>query len=228
MAEKFLEPQNPLKKIDTETGDINYIYPQTTAKQVIMDDDGTRLNTILNENILYLGDTGDGGTEVINADTWSGHTPTTFLSLVYPVGAIYMSINATSPETLFGFGTWERIKDTFLLSAGDTYNAGSTGGSAKHTLTINEMPSHGHLVYVWDAAGTTGNAYYYNGATKTTHSGARIYNATSSTWVASGSEALVAGSGRGDPSGGTNLIGSGSAHNNMPPYLAVYMWKRTA
>lgn len=47
MAEKFLEPQNPLKKIDETTGEIAYIYPLTTAKQVIMDDDGTRLNAVL-------------------------------------------------------------------------------------------------------------------------------------------------------------------------------------
>ena len=59
MAEYFKEPQNPLKKIDEATGDITYVYPMTTAKQVIMDDDGTRLNTILNEHILYLGDAED-------------------------------------------------------------------------------------------------------------------------------------------------------------------------
>ena len=50
---------------------------------------------------------------------------------IYPVGSIYMSVNSTSPETLFG-GTWVQIKDTFLLSAGDTYTAGNTGGSATH------------------------------------------------------------------------------------------------
>ena len=50
---------------------------------------------------------------------------------IYPVGSIYMSVNNTSPSTLFG-GTWEQIKDTFLLSAGNTYTAGNTGGSATH------------------------------------------------------------------------------------------------
>ena len=71
MAEYFLEPQNPLKKIDESTGDVYYIYPETTAKQVKMDN-GERLSTILNESILYLGDTEDGGAEVINADTLGG------------------------------------------------------------------------------------------------------------------------------------------------------------
>lgn len=73
MAEYFKEPQNPLKKIDETTGDITYVYPLTTAKQVIMDDDGTRLNTILNENILYLGDAEDEmSVALVDADTLDG------------------------------------------------------------------------------------------------------------------------------------------------------------
>ena len=61
----------------------------------------------------------------------------------YPVGAIYFSANSTSPASLFG-GTWTQLKDRFLLGAGDTYSAGSTGGEAEHTLTIPEMPPHRH------------------------------------------------------------------------------------
>lgn len=85
------------------------------------------------------------------------------INIVYPVGSIYMSVNSTSPASLFG-GTWERIKDRFLLAAGDTYSAGSTGGEAQHTLTVDEMPSHYHIgldidgVYVfgWDIGSKTG------------------------------------------------------------------------
>ena len=51
------------------------------------------------------------------------------IGMIYPVGSIYMSVNATSPASLFG-GTWEQLKDRFLLAAGDTYAAGSTGGEA--------------------------------------------------------------------------------------------------
>lgn len=68
------------------------------------------------------------------------------INIVYPVGSIYMSVNSTSPASLFG-GTWERIKDRFLLASGDTYSAGSTGGEAQHTLT-NNMPPY-LAVYVW-------------------------------------------------------------------------------
>lgn len=62
---------------------------------------------------------------------------------VYPVGSIYMSVNATDPGKLFG-GTWQRIKERFLLGAGDTHAAGNTGGEFEHTLTLDEMPSHIH------------------------------------------------------------------------------------
>ena len=63
--------------------------------------------------------------------------------LMYPVGSIYISVNSTSPATLFG-GTWEQIEDTFLLAAGSSYTAGDTGGEAIHVLTSDEMPSHKH------------------------------------------------------------------------------------
>lgn len=72
MAEIFNEPQEPLKKVDESTGNINYIYPLTTDKQVIMED-GSRLNTFVNKRMVYLGDTGESATEVINADTLGGH-----------------------------------------------------------------------------------------------------------------------------------------------------------
>lgn len=99
---------------------------------------------------------------------------------------------------LFGFGEWEQIKDTFLLSAGDTYTAGSTGGEATHTLSIEEMPSHLHNIsssLMW--ANQTGNV---QGGTKT-------YYARS--------EAQT-----------TQLAGGSKPHNNMPPYLTVYVWER--
>lgn len=62
---------------------------------------------------------------------------------LYPVGSIYMSVNSTNPSNYFG-GTWEQIKDRFLLACGSTYSNGSTGGETTHTLTVNEIPSHNH------------------------------------------------------------------------------------
>ena len=62
---------------------------------------------------------------------------------MYPVGSIYLSINSINPGILFG-GTWEQIKDSFLLAAGDIHEAGEIGGEETHTLTVEEIPSHTH------------------------------------------------------------------------------------
>ena len=128
----------------------------------------------------------------------------TLFDLVYPVGAIYMSVSSTSPAILFG-GTWEQIQNRFLLAAGSSYTAGNTGGEATHTLTKNEMPTHSHEIYsgYGDVVSNVSDAYRYQ------------------TWGSSD---------RGWKTGnlGTSNIGGGKAHNNMPPYLVVYMWKRTA
>lgn len=125
----------------------------------------------------------------------------TLLNLIYPVGSIYMSVNNVSPATFFG-GTWEQIQDRFLLAAGSTYTAGTTGGEAKHTLTEAEMPSHGH----WAAVVGGTEAY---GQTRTA-----VSHFTLSTSGYLDSSTLV-------------RTGGDAAHNNMPPYLAVYVWKRT-
>lgn len=74
----------------------------------------------------------------------SVETKENILKAVYPVGSIYMSMVETNPSVLFGFGTWEQVKDRFLLASGDDYNVGATGGEAKHTLTSDEMPTHKH------------------------------------------------------------------------------------
>lgn len=131
------------------------------------------------------------------------------LSDVYPVGSIYMSVNATSPATLFG-GTWQRLKDRFLLGAGDTYAAGSTGGEATHTLTAMEMPTHTH----------SGLYYTTSSGTKTTIALNAGEVAHKLSWSSK--------SGKDVAEIYTGAAGYSGAHNNMPPYLAVYMWVRTA
>ena len=64
-------------------------------------------------------------------------------SKLYPVGSVYISFNATDPSTLFG-GTWQRLKDTFLLANGDSYAPNTTGGSATKTIDVNNLPAHTH------------------------------------------------------------------------------------
>ena len=63
--------------------------------------------------------------------------------IIYPVNSVYMSFDDTDPSTIFG-GTWERVQGKFLLGASDSYNLGTTGGEATHTLSVNEMPTHNH------------------------------------------------------------------------------------
>ena len=130
----------------------------------------------------------------------------------YPVGSIYMSVNSTSPATLFG-GTWEQLEDRFLLAAGQTYTAGDTGGEAEHTLVKAELPAEQYRVgQDMSALGIQETWYltYANGPAPAANAGAKIHNSPIGAWAM------------------TEPLGSGQAHNNMPPYLAVYMWKRTA
>ena len=123
----------------------------------------------------------------------------TVFDMVYPVGSVYVSVNSTSPATLFG-GTWVQIKDKFLLSAGDTYKAGATGGEATHVLTVDEMPRHNHSIDNLNASGST-TPYMTVQAQEKKGYGGNVQ---------------------------TFFTGGGQAHNNMPPYIVVYIWQRTA
>ncbi len=69
----------------------------------------------------------------------------TTASKLYPIGSVYISFNSADPSTLFG-GTWQRLKDTFLLVNGDSYAPNTTGGSATKTIAVSNMPSHNHSV----------------------------------------------------------------------------------
>lgn len=146
---------------------------------------------------------------------------------IYPVGSIYMSVNATSPATLFG-GTWTQLKDRFLLGAGSTYENGTTGGEASHKLSANEMPSHAHDTpffnnmtnngeMVSDFEGVFGKGMTASAAKSLTGKSVIEMWWKEQTNNAEGNEYSYL----------TASKGGSVAHNNMPPYLAVYMWKRT-
>lgn len=130
---------------------------------------------------------------------------------IYPVGSIYMNVNETSPASLFG-GTWEQLKDRFLLGAGDTYAAGITGGEAKHKLTLKELPAHKH-----DGIRVAQN---FLTAWATENEGSAGGFELSELFKLNLREDLNKFSG--------DYVGNDQPHNNMPPYLAVYMWKRVA
>jgi len=129
------------------------------------------------------------------------NTINNYWKTIYPVGSIYMSVNSSfDPNTAFG-GTWVRIQDRFLLASGSSYTNGNTGGEATHTLTIDEMPSHNHNVNI----GVALNLDSRQGLVAS-HTPSAVDNVSRN----------------------TASTGGGQAHNNMPPYLVVMVWKRTA
>ena len=127
---------------------------------------------------------------------------TEICNVIYPIGSVYISINNIEPSSLFG-GTWEKLEDRFLLASGKTYTNGNIGGEATHKLTIDEMPSHTHTLYI-DAKGTTIPAWW-----------------TRHLFVQNDSPHQA------QPNNLTST-GNSQPHNNMPPYLVVNMWKRIA
>ena len=181
-----------------------------------------------------------------DARTPTSHTHTTsqitdLINVIYPIGSIYMSVNSTPPSTLFGVGTWVKIEGAFLLASGrieidtETYidfENGDTGGEAIHTLSVDEMPSHTHIQ---DAHNHTQNSHSHRLNNSTI-----IYNGSASGQIPNGSsKKYTTNSGNNvgtdgatatnQPQTATNQnTGGGQPHNNMPPYLAVNVWKRTA
>ncbi len=136
-----------------------------------------------------------------------------------PVGKYYISGDSTSPAELFG-GTWERLKDRFLLAAGNVYTAGSTGGEATHKLTVSEMPSHKHTMNQNKESETGYIPRGGDAASIGIHTDSDNAMNIGGTFTDRGANSTT--------NAVINSTGGGQAHNNMPPYLAVYMWKRVA
>ena len=143
---------------------------------------------------------------------------------IYPVGSIYISVNDVNPSELFG-GSWEQIKDRFLLAAGNTYNAGSVGGEATHKLTVDEIPTHTHQTKVRIDGQQSGSG--------DRNRGLMVSDVGLGSWDGEWCNSNTISDDMNDIDNKTahvknNNIGGDQPHNNMPPYLTVYMWKRTS
>ncbi|MBQ7105380.1 MAG: hypothetical protein IJN90_05940 [Bacilli bacterium] len=131
------------------------------------------------------------------------------LDYIYPIGSIYISVNNVNPAISFG-GTWEQVKDKFLLSAGDTYAGGATGGAATHTHGL----SNGYALI-----NPSANVAAIYGKIKTVSNWTDNFKSTISGKAASFS---------GNNTRGIALAGNSNSASSLPPYIAVYVWKRTA
>lgn len=203
-----------------------------TEDKLNLEVDNAKVECITSKNNKFsLDENGNLVVNSITANSGLTYNDTSICNLIYPVGSIYISVNSTDPNLLFG-GTWYQMKDKFLLGAGDVYTAGSTGGEATHTLTTAEMPSHTHT---WNQTSCTnpGNHSHDVGADKDGGAGTNRYSVHISGGSTVNNPEYYPSSGGGGShthtiAGENSTTGAGSAHNNMPPYTTVYMWKRTA
>ena len=152
--------------------------------------------------------------------------PASILLSVYPVGSYYLSDDSASPASLFG-GTWEQIKDRFLVGAGGTYAINTTGGAAththttgNHTLTLSEIPSHAHQTLVWHARNRNG---YPNGSSDTGNGVGGSGNYNEGYWRGS-NDYKEESTFRGGDSAHNH--GSTGSANSLPLYKAIYIWRR--
>ena len=213
-----------------ETGNISIEVPQPTIATKEEAEAGT-------DNTKFM-------TPLRTKEAIDAQTPSIMLDMVYPVGSIYLSTNATNPTVLFG-GTWEAYaQGRVLIGAGTgtdsrserkTFAAGSTGGEYNHQLTVGELASHNHSgSAAWTSLTGTLNIPNGQGKIQPTY-----YNATGI--VSVNGFANYIGNSTGGGGGGRvtinashshnltiNNIGNSAAHNNTQPYITCYIWHRIA
>ena len=177
------------------------------------------------------------GTVTVTKGDGSSTTFNSFkLDMCYPVGAIYMSTVATSPADLFG-GTWEAMPAGRVLLAQGTsewgveYQAGSTGGEHEHQLSVGELPAHEHKATVATATltGDVGHIAHDSQYGMTVHTGVFSVTTTSrGNGDSGGSAETIHFNGSHSHSVNISNAGNGQSHNNLQPYIAVFMWCRIA
>ncbi len=172
------------------------------------------------------------------------------VDIVYPVGAIYMSAVDTHPEVLFPGTRWYTVSGRFLLGSSDAYTVGTRGGEATHVLTEAEMPSHSHSMPSHShnvprhthhaTVSTAPNHTHAVNVLKTGASGTARLVITNDEGIGtkntqpagSHSHEVIIDQSEEIRTGGAIALpgntGQGAAHNNLPPYYVVNMWRRYA
>lgn len=172
--------------------------------EVVLTTDTNKLYTNkgqISPDNVYIGDTEPTDSNIKCWISPSGKIDLSSLwDQIYPVGFIYITVNATNPSVLFG-GTWEQLKGKLLVgvdsSDTDFNTSEKTGGEKTHKLTQEEMPSHGHKTFVYDSRSAGLYSSSSNGSNPLDYTNVWSTNA-----------------------------GGNQAHNNLQPYITVYMWKR--
>lgn len=141
-------------------------------------------------------------------------TPEQIYELVYPVGSYYLSMDPAFDPNVSFVGTW--VQDTqglMTMNSSTAADLGNTGGEKAHALTEAEVPSHTHsasgVTLQTSKNGSFGNTTctsYWNMSRGNNMQKERIYNGTLT----------------------TSSVGSGTAHNNLQPYIVCVRWHRTA
>lgn len=197
------------------------------AIKATQDSRGQKIDTTYIKNIsvsdntltIYKGDGSATNLDIISFDQ------------IYPIGAIYMSTVSTNPATLFKIGNWEALPAGRVLLAqgtstwGVNYSAGSTGGEDKHTLTVSESAPHNHTGNATTSGSTHTHALTMRASHGKSGNGGVPRFGDGDVWSDYKTQNLSA-AGEHSHAITINNSGGGQAHNNMQPYLSVYMWKR--
>lgn len=156
----------------------------------------------------------------LDADTVEGNSVSDILQTVYPVGSIYISVVSTNPNTLFGFGTWSSFgAGKFLvgLNSGDSSfdTVEETGGSKTHSHPLSSAGA----AMIGSPSGDAGRLGFKN---------SQAGDLTGNKYNVPSSSSFQSGSSNPNRSHNTSLTGNTDSQTALPPYIVVYMWKRTA